>query len=43
MRKSKKSDAVAAENAGELVPLDLTIKPRLRDRERTTRECLLHA
>jgi ATP-dependent Zn protease len=39
MRKSRKQDAEVAETA-ELVPIDLTIKPRPRDRERRTRRKL---
>src|SRR5262245_2511658 len=40
MRKSRKKDAEAAATASELVPIDLTIKPRTRDSDRRTRRKL---
>ena len=40
MRKSRKQDAEAAETSSQLVPIDLTLKPRPRDRDRLTRRKL---
>ena len=40
MRKSRKKDAEAAESSADLVPLDWSIKPRPRDRERHVRRKL---
>ena len=40
MRKSRKSDEVSVEATTDVVPIDLTIKSRPRDRDRTTRRKL---